>query len=264
LAGALAEYEVVGVRTNLDLLRAIAAHPAYATAELDTGFIGRHAEVLMPAVAPAMPAPAARFVWAAAALAVLSDLRAAQPVQTGDPWSPWGVADAWRVNGDGYQDISLRWGEAAASVRAHPQADGGFRLHLPTGSVHAEAVDDAAGTRLRLDGVVRRLRVVRRGAELVVILGGANHVLQYVDPLAPPRLEAAGDDRLTAPIPARVARVLVQPGDVVKKGTLLLVLEAMKMEISLVAPIDGTIAAVRHLVDEMVDEGAELISFSPP
>jgi 3-methylcrotonyl-CoA carboxylase alpha subunit len=165
------------------------------------------------------------------------------------------------MNGDGYQDIRLQWGNETATLRAHPQPDGSFRLDLPAGSVHAEASEDEAGMKLRLEGVLRRLRVVRRGTELVVILAGANHVLRYIDPLAPPRLEAAGDDRLTAPIPARVARVLVKPGDIVKKGTLLLVLEAMKMELSLVAPIDGTIATVRHAVDDMVEEGTELISF---
>ena len=259
LAGALAEYEVVGVRTNLALLRAIAAHPAYAAAMLDTGFIGRHAKAVMPVVAAAFPDDVARFVWAGAALALLGDLRAAQ---SDDTRSPWGVADAWRMNGDGYQDIRLSWGDATGEIRAYPQADGGYRLVLPAGSVCAEATEDATGMRLRLDGVLRRVRVVRRGAELVVILAGANHLLRYVDPLAPPRQDAAGDDRLTAPIPARVARVLVKVGDVVKKGALLLVLEAMKMEMSLVAPIDGTIGSVRHGVDEMVEEGTELISFA--
>src|SRR6476620_10892137 len=49
LVSALAEYEVVGVTTNLGLLRAVAAHPAFAAAKLDTGFIARHAEDLLPA-----------------------------------------------------------------------------------------------------------------------------------------------------------------------------------------------------------------------
>src|SRR5208283_1457309 len=54
LAGALIEYEVVGVQTNLGLLRAIAAHPAFEKAELDTSFIAHHADQLMPQVAPAL------------------------------------------------------------------------------------------------------------------------------------------------------------------------------------------------------------------
>ena len=83
-----------------------------------------------------------------------------------------------------------------------------------------------------------------------------------MDPLAPPRAEAAGDNKLTAPIPARVSRVLVQPGDAVKKGAVLLVLEAMKMELTLSAPVDGTVEALRHGVGDMVEEGTELVTFA--
>jgi 3-methylcrotonyl-CoA carboxylase alpha subunit len=104
--------------------------------------------------------------------------------------------------------------------------------------------------------------VVRRGAELVVIQAGRNHVVQRIDPLAPPSLDHAGDDRLTAPIPARVARILVRPGDRVAKGAPLLVLEAMKMEITLSAPTEGIIATIRPAVDDMVEEGMELITFT--
>ena len=116
--------------------------------------------------------------------------------------------------------------------------------------------------RLNLDGAWLPVVVVRAGGELTVILRGNDYVLDYVDPLAPPRAEGGGDDRLTAPIPARVARVLVRAGEVVKKGAPLIVLEAMKMEMTLTAPMDGTIAAVRHAADEMVEEGTELITFA--
>jgi 3-methylcrotonyl-CoA carboxylase alpha subunit len=106
------------------------------------------------------------------------------------------------------------------------------------------------------------MRVVRRGAELTVILAGANHTVVHEDPLAPPQIETAGSDRVLAPVPGRVTRVLVQPGDVVKKHAPLVVIEAMKTEFTLRAPMDGTIGQVRHAVDEMVEEGTELITFA--
>ena len=272
LAGALAEYEVVGVQTNLALLRAIAASPAFAAADLDTGFIARHADELT--VSAALPEAADTAVWVAAAMAVLADQRAAEAAQaaaSGDPWSPWGLADAWRMNGDGYQDLVLRRGGETTTLRAYPHEDGAskggaFRLDLPGGSVHAEAAEseprDGGAMALRVDGVLHKLRVVRRDSEVVVILAGRNHVLQRLDPLAPPRQESAGDDRVAAPIPARVSRVLVKPGDVVAKGAPLLVLEAMKMEMTLSAPVAGTVEAVHPAVDEMVEEGTELVTFA--
>jgi 3-methylcrotonyl-CoA carboxylase alpha subunit len=94
-------------------------------------------------------------------------------------------------------------------------------------------------------------------------MAGRNHALVELNPLAPPRTESAGADRVTAPIPARVTRVLVAAGDVVARNEPLLVLEAMKMEITLRAPIAGTVAQVPHAVGEMVEEGTELVTFVP-
>jgi 3-methylcrotonyl-CoA carboxylase alpha subunit len=273
LAAALAQYEVVGVQTNLALLRAIAAHPAYARAELDTGFIARHADALMAdaALTDAEPPDAARSeatartILAAAALAALADRRAAHAADaaaSADPWSPWNVADAWRMNGDGYQDLMLRQSEESVTLRAYPAQDGTYRLDLPCGAIHAEAVEDAeTGMTLRVNGVLHRLRVVRHGGDLVVILRGHNHVLHLIDPLAPPQREDIGSDLVTAPIPARVARILVAPGAVVRRGAPLVVLEAMKMELTLFAPADGAVATVRHQVDDMVEEGTQLVTF---
>ncbi len=265
LVGALGEYEVVGVQTNLGLLRAIATTPAFEQAELDTGFISRHADKLLPAIPPTLSDADETAVWAAATLAALADQRSekqAQAMNAADRWSPWDVADAWRLNGEGYQDLRFRRGEETVTLRTHPQADGSFRLDLSTGSVLADAVESDAGTLLRVNGVSHRLRVVRRGAELTVILAGQNHILHQVDPLAPPRVETAGEDKVIAPIPARLSRVLVEMGDTVKKGAPLLVLEAMKMELTLSAPIDGTIETLRHAVGEMVEEGTELVTFA--
>jgi len=65
-----------------------------------------------------------------------------------------------------------------------------------------------------------------------------------------------------SPIAGMVTRVNVQEGQQIQPNDLLLVLEAMKMELTLSAPIAGTIETVRHAVDDMVEEGAELITFA--
>jgi 3-methylcrotonyl-CoA carboxylase alpha subunit len=262
LVAALGQYEVVGVDTNISLLRAIAGHPAFAAAQLDTGFIARHAADLAPA--PTSPATRSAVVAAAAAhlLAELARTRAAEVAASADPHSPWADTDAWRLNGDGHQDLFLRIDGEVKPLRTHPRTGGPFRLEFEGQSLEILAQDDTDGTILRIDGVVHRLRTVRHGNDLVVIVGGRNHVVTPVDPLAPPRTDSAGDDRVTAPIPARVTRILVSPGDTVRKGAPLLVLEAMKMEITLAAPLDGVIETIRHAVDDMVEAGAELVTFA--
>ena len=85
-----------------------------------------------------------------------------------------------------------------------------------------------------------------------------------MDPLAPPGGDGGGSDRVSAPIPARVTRVLIAPGDAVAKGAKLLVLEAMKTEITLSAPAAGVVQDVRAVVGDMVEEGRELVTFAPP
>ena len=82
LQAALLEYEVAGLQTNLDLLRRVAAHPAFLAAELDTGFLGRHPEVLTPAAAePPLDALAAAAAYVLAERAQLA--RAAAQVGDG-------------------------------------------------------------------------------------------------------------------------------------------------------------------------------------
>jgi 3-methylcrotonyl-CoA carboxylase alpha subunit len=263
LCRALAEYELVGVTTNIGFLAAIAGHPAFAVAELDTGFIGRHGAALSPA-----PQPASVEVLAAAALRVLLDRQAAvdaAAAASADPWSPWNLATAWRLNGDGYQDLVFRDGETEISLRAHPRRDGGYALDLPSGTANLGAVRDEPGVLgFTLDGVKVAAAVVRLGDELTIIRDGINHRLGLIDPLAPARTEAVGGGKLTAPMPGRITQVLTEAGAEVRRGAALLVLEAMKMEHTITAPADGSIEAVRYAVGDLVEDGAELIVFTQP
>lgn len=243
---ALEAYEVVGVATNLGLLRAIAGSPAFLAADLDTGFIGRHTRA---DPAADNPEPAA---WTAAVLAVLEGQRVVTPAD------PWDLADSFRLNSEGDHAILLRTGETVMAIRAASRGDGAFRLLLGDVTVIARTGPDG----ISVDGVLHRTRVVRQGDELTVIHRGRNHEFALIDPLMPPGARGAGDDRVVAPIPARITHVLVRAGDLVTKGAALIVLEAMKMEITLTAPRDGTIDVIRYIVGDMVEEGTELIHFA--
>ena len=71
--------------------------------------------------------------------------------------------------------------------------------------------------------------------------------------------EEAAPGSLLSPMPGKVIDVLVNEGDVVKKGTPLIILEAMKMEHTITAPLDGTVTAIHYAAGEMLDEGVELL-----
>ena len=76
------------------------------------------------------------------------------------------------------------------------------------------------------------------------------------------RRSAAHQGSLAAPMPATVRKINVRPGAVVKKGETLLVLEAMKMELPVRAPADGTVASVRCREGELVQAGAVLVELA--
>jgi biotin carboxyl carrier protein len=61
-------------------------------------------------------------------------------------------------------------------------------------------------------------------------------------------------------MPGAVLKILVKPGDVVKRGTPLVILEAMKMEHPIVAPRDGTVVSVNCREGELVQPGLELVT----
>ncbi|MCW8952606.1 MAG: hypothetical protein OQK23_07795 [Rhodospirillales bacterium] len=62
-------------------------------------------------------------------------------------------------------------------------------------------------------------------------------------------------------MPGKVVAVMVKEGQKVEQGVQLLVLEAMKMEHTITAPADGTVAAIHFAAGDQVDDGAELLSF---
>jgi 3-methylcrotonyl-CoA carboxylase alpha subunit len=221
LLRALEATEVAGVVTNLSLLRAMAAHPAFAAAELDTGFIAHHAAALL---APVGDAP--REALAAAVFRLLRDELL---TDAADPHSPWGLASAWRLNGAGWQDFRLLEGEARRVIRAHLGA--AMVLDLPGGAARIEGAawhgDDIA---FGLDGRRHRARVLRADAAITVILDGVTHELRHDDPRAAPVAAEAAGGRVVAPMPGRVLQLLVAPGDRVARGAVLLVMEAMKVQ----------------------------------
>ena len=103
--------------------------------------------------------------------------------------------------------------------------------------------------------------MVALGDQLHLFTPHGRYLVQRVDPLAIAPAEDEAGDVLTAPMPGRIVRQLIAAGDRVGRGAPLLVLEAMKMEHTIVAPGDGRIAALRYAEGDQVDEGAVLLDF---
>jgi biotin carboxyl carrier protein len=119
----------------------------------------------------------------------------------------------------------------------------------------------------------RLVWVAAHGSERWVFIDGAVHILELVTAGAPLDTHAAAsgsrskkrpqrEGALSAPMPATVIKIAVSPGDHVKAGDLLIVLEAMKMELPVRASADGVVKAVRCRQGELVQPGEELVEFA--
>jgi len=256
---ALGEYEIVGVATNVAFLKRVVMHEAFASGHVDTGLIARHQAALFPP-----PPPLSDETLLAAALAhvrMLGDERAAGAGRSADPYSPWHAVDPWWVNSARHSiAVTFTDGATRHDVALRRAGDGiGWSVTLPSGLTAASMSER--------DG---RLVVTTPAAEFaatVVPLGDERHVycnsgarkLSLVDPLAHAGEEEAHGGHLTAPMSGTVVAVLVKTGDKVLKGAPLMILEAMKMEHTIVAPADGVVVAVNFRAGDRVTEGADLV-----
>lgn len=104
--------------------------------------------------------------------------------------------------------------------------------------------------------------------EVEVEVAGTSNAATVAAPVAKPApvtaapkvsKATAGGQKVTAPMPGNIFKVAVKAGDVVKKGQLLLVFEAMKMENDLTSPVDGTVAEVKVSVGSVIAAGDLLV-----
>lgn len=77
------------------------------------------------------------------------------------------------------------------------------------------------------------------------------------------RRAARHDGRLSAPMPATVLKIQAAAGDRVRAGDVVIILEAMKMELPVHATADGVVSAVRCREGELVQPGQDLIDITP-
>lgn len=142
----------------------------------------------------------------------------------------------------------------------------GYRLRLRDEWIHVDFITASRFLRsLRMpDGKQYLLVHHREGTRHDISFGDSTVQIELFDPLSMKRRfredEEDSDGRMMALMPGRVVRVHVQPGDVVQRGTTLLVLEAMKMQNEITAPRDGVVSSVLVQDGQTVEGGALLIT----
>ena len=235
MSAALDHCEVAGTVTNLAFMGALTRHAGFAAGDVDTGLIDRDLDDLV-----VLPAPEPCDV-ALAALAAL-DLLGPGGFETGfSLWTPL------------TRTIHLRREAEEFAVRVTTLDADAHDLEVSGARVEARR----GGGRWQLDGqIAPRVEVV---GHLVSVFRQYGLSFDIINPLDRDTAGAADSDVIEAPMPGLVKALFAAPGQEVAEGDRLAVLEAMKMEHSLLAPRDGVVAEV--LADEgvQVTAGAALV-----
>jgi propionyl-CoA carboxylase alpha chain len=248
LARALAESRLHGVVTNRDLLVGILREQEFLDGHIDTGYLTRHDPVGLMAGDPRRDPLHAL----ATALADQAARRSEAPVLGSAP-------SGWRNVPNGPQQVTYQAGDRVLPVE--------YRIHGDLVQASVDGTDfqsvvlhacTAGLVDLQVDGVRRRVSIYRDGmtryAESAL---GASTLIEQ--PRFPDIDAQAAAGSLTAPMPGTVVRVEAQPGDIVRAGQVLVVLEAMKMEHPVRAPRDGMLTQLQVSAGQSVDQGTVLV-----
>ena len=257
MAAALDETLVAGTTTNVRFLRALCGHSDFARGDVDTGLIDRALPELT-----ATPPVSDRNV----AIAALAALGLDEPMAgTGDPFGTLGIWSHWlpakRVvhlqKADGTYELAVH-----RLDRSRWMVDG-YQESL-FGPVTLDIVRADNGW-LTLDSgdVVFSVQCVRYGTKLIVIDNGEPHEFSLPDLAGEDEDGEDSSDRLFAPMPGVIKQIASAPGREVNAGKPLIVMEAMKMELTLAAPRDGTVAEILVSENDQVSDGDLLLSMAP-
>ena len=153
----------------------------------------------------------------------------AHVVEDGD--DPWGRADSFRLAGQVRRKVD-------------------FVVDGKRVTVAAPEVSETGAHAMRL-----------ANGDIAVMADGETFVLRPHDPLEDAETEGGTDECILSPMPGKIIQVHVKPGQAVRRGEPLIVLEAMKMEHTLTAPRDTVIEAVEAASGDQIVEGAVLVRF---
>ncbi len=226
---ALADTAVLGVVTNVDFVRFLLADDEVVAGALDTGLLDRRLEdYVAPGTSDTALVAAAAYRWLQR--------------WPGSQCDPWAVPDGWRVGAHLPTSFRFTSGDRTVHVRLTGTPADGFASIEDGERSSLSATLDGSVLAVVLDGRRHVFRVAESDGAIWLADGRGSVSIREVEEAAVRGDDAhAGDADITSPMPGSVIAVAVDAGAEVTAGQTIVVVEAMKMEHSLTAPVDGTV-----------------------
>ncbi len=248
MENALVQTEIAGTKTNLAFLAALIRHEAFSSGDVDTGLIDRDlASLVTPAIVPA----------GAKELAIIVESRLLEYPASDDPWA---ALRGYSHHGSQNYPVMLFEEEKPVRYGVCVLDDGRYGISSGAGTFEVRIRREAGGWHITGKGINLRAKTAAIPNGIAVLSRGTASSFAIADPFLLAEATGNAGDRLSAPMPGLVKSVRVSAGDAVKKGQILLVLEAMKMEHTITAPHDGKIAEI-VLEGSQVKEKSSLARF---
>jgi 3-methylcrotonyl-CoA carboxylase alpha subunit len=258
----LSQYQVVGLKTNIEFLLRLIENKGFIEGDLDTGFIKKYHSELFPPEAALSPTQ----LHSTVASLLLKDILSKK---SKNPWD-----SPFALNSSPVRSLVFQEQEKDLEVECRISNDG-ILLELAsesgTSSVtnfHLLASDDnSAKIRMNINEESKELTIVEKKDTIHVFSKDGNRwqLKKKSSSLDSARSgssqsKSTGGD-IKAPMPSKISQIMIKPGQQVKKGTPLVILEAMKMEHVMRAAQDGVVDKVRYNLNDLVQENEIIISF---
>ena len=257
LCDALSEYRISGAVTNLDFLYNLATCRPFEDAQLNTGFIDEHKNLLFQTH---NGNPVRELPLAALALLLHKQRQAKRVISCLDPYSPWQDNNAWRLNEPHNHRITLHWQQQDYTVELEQRGEQYSVRALGHETLLAGTLEDDT---LHFENAGHRQCATLAHTHdrfTLYLPEGACHFHEVFADTGETE-GADSDGGLRAPMNGTVVTLLAQKGDQVDTGAPLLVMEAMKMEHTIRAPCRGIVQAFYYQSGDLVDGGATLVDF---
>lgn len=257
LVNALANYEIVGVASNIDFLAKIAANPAFLEANLSTHFIEENSASLFISEA----IPSAALAIATLYLLHLESEQLENFIKNSqDPYSPWNETNNWRLNFSTSRLFNFYSNEEKEVLLS--TEENSYRLQIHNEIIFAKNLQINQHTFTAIFNNQKvQADIFYTHKKFFILLNGQRYQFKTIQQHSDLHHITETKSHLTSPMPGKLVALLAKAGDEIEKGEAIAVIEAMKMEHTIHAPNKGIIKEWYFQIGDMVEEGVDLLKF---